>query len=661
MCGIAGALATRPEASPPAGAVELFAAAMVHRGPDGFGFWQRGPMALGHRRLSIIDLSDAGLQPMTNEDGQIAIVVNGEIYNHAELRADLEAKGHRFASGSDSEVVAHLYEEVGARLPELLRGMFAFAVWDARRATLLLGRDRFGEKPLYYCERPDGFVFASELGALVADERTPAAPSLAALDAYLALQYVPSPDTIYEAVKKLPPGHTLEIACGGRPVLRRYYQASFRPTLAGAGEEEAARRVRDTVEEAVRSRLMSDVPLGAFLSGGVDSSIVVGCMARATGRPVKTFSVGFAEGGRVDDELPFARLAAERFRTDHHELVVDPDMVGLLPSIVRHHGEPFADTSAVPTRYLCEMTRRHVTVALSGDVGDEAFGGYRRYVWAHTADLIGRLPAPLRAAVAGALAAAPGRRARWVREYAARLGADEASRYLRFVCHFSAAEKADLYTPELRDRFARDATAEAFAARLGASAAADTVSRLQNLDVETYLPDDILTKVDVASMTHGLEARAPLCDHHVVELGASLPGRMKVARGKGKAIFKKAFADMVPAEILHRRKKGFALPTDRWLAGRLHGFARDTLLGPRARARGLFRPEAVEDLLDRHRAGESHGERIWNLIVLETWYREMIDGRATFAREVAARAATLAREAATASKQRAPARANGVA
>jgi len=339
---------------------------------------------------------------------------------------------------------------------------------------------------------------------------------------------------------------------------------------------------------------------------------------------------------------------AERFRTEHHELVVDPDMVGLLPSIVRHHGEPFGDTSAVPTRYLCEMTRRHVTVALSGDVGDEAFGGYRRYVWAHTADLIGRLPAPLRAAVATALAAAPGRKARWVREYAAHLAGDEASRYLRFVCHFSAAEKGALYTPELRARFDRDATAEAFAARLGASEAADTVSRLQNLDVETYLPDDILTKVDVASMSHGLEARAPLCDHRVVELGAALPGRLKLARGKGKAIFKKAFADLVPPEILARRKKGFALPTSRWLAGRLHGFARDTLLAGRARERGLFRPEAVEDLLDRHRAGEDHGERLWNLIVLETWFREMVDGRAAFTREVAARADALARDAASA-------------
>jgi asparagine synthase (glutamine-hydrolysing) len=644
MCGIAGALARRMEDTPPAGAAERFAAAMIHRGPDGHGFYQAGPVALAHRRLSIIDLSEAGRQPMTNEDGQIAIVVNGEIYNHAELRADLVAKGHRFRSGSDSEVVAHLYEEVGARAPELLRGMFAFALWDARAGKLLLARDRFGEKPLYYCERSDGFVFASELGALVADERTPTDLSLEALDAYLALQYVPAPRTIYEAIKKLPPGHTLEVRPGEAPVLRRYYRASFVPALQEISEEEAARRVRAVVEEAVRSRLMSEVPLGAFLSGGIDSSIVVACMARATTAPVKTFSVGFTEGGREDNELPYARLVAERWRTDHHELVVEPDMVGMLPSIVRHHGEPFADTSAVPTRYLCEMTRQHVTVALSGDAGDEAFGGYRRYVWAHVAERLGSLPAPLARGVASALAAVPGRKARWLREYGARLGGDEASRYLRFICHFSAAEKGALYTPELARRFARDAAAESFAAELGASRATDTVSRLQNLDVETYLPDDILAKVDVASMTHALEARAPLVDHHVVELGAALPGRLKLRAGKGKHILKRAFADLVPAEIVHRRKKGFALPTGPWLRGRLHGFARDTLLSGAARARGLFRPEAVADLLHRHRAGEDHGERLWNLIVLETWQRELVDGRAAFAREAAAAAERIARE-----------------
>lgn len=634
MCGIAGALARRPELAPRAGLIERLAAAMVHRGPDGAGFYRQGPVGLAHRRLSIIDLSAAGSQPMFNEDRQVAVVVNGEIYNHHELRADLEKKGHVFRSHSDSEVVAHLYEEVGARVPELLRGMFAFALWDARAGKLLLARDRFGEKPLYYSYRSDGLIFASELAALLADEGTAATVSMAALDSYLALQYVPSPHTIFEEIYKLPAGHLVEVRCGQAPVPRRYYRAPFAPSLTGLDEEEASRRVRSTVEEAVRLRLMSDVPLGAFLSGGIDSSIVVACMARASSQPVKTFSVGFTDGKREVGELPYARLVAERYRTEHHELVVDPDMTSLLPSIVRHHGEPFADTSAVPTRYLCELTRRHVTVALSGDGGDEAFGGYRRYVWSHVADRLRRLPRPLFAVVLRALAAAPGGRARWLREYGARLTGGEAERYLRFICHFSAEEKGALYTPELRARFAADATAADFAERLASSAATDTVGRLTDLDVETYLPDDILTKVDVASMTHSLEARAPLVDHHVVELGAALPGPMKLRRGRGKYILKRAFADLVPDAILHRKKRGFALPIAGWFRGRLYGPTRELLTSRQARQRGLFQPEAVDELLERHRRGEDHGERLWNLTVLETWYRELIDGRAAFMREV---------------------------
>jgi asparagine synthase (glutamine-hydrolysing) len=659
MCGIAGMLAPRSDEAPDPAVVERFAAAMVHRGPDGAGFFRQGPVALAHRRLAIIDLSPGGRQPMTNEDGQVVIVVNGEIYNHRELRADLERKGHRFRGHSDCEVVAHLYEEVGARVPELLRGMFAFAIWDARAGKLVLGRDRFGEKPLYYSFRPDGLVFASELGALLADAGTRVVVSARSLDAYLALQYVPTPDTIFEDVHKLPPGHVLEVGCGQRAEPRRYYAPSFAPTLADISDEEAARRVRETVEEAVRSRLMSDVPLGAFLSGGIDSSIVVACMARASSTPVKTFSVGFTDGSpgagggsgemRADSELPFARMMAERYGTEHHELVVAPDMVSMLPSIVRHHGEPFADTSAVPTRYLCEMTRRHVTVALSGDAGDEVFGGYRRYVWAHVADLLRRLPGPLPSVVARALAAAPGPYLRWFREYGAHLRGDEASGFLRFVCHFSADEKNDLYTPALRDRFAADATAADFAERLRASEAADVVGRFCDLDVQTYLPDAILAKVDIASMTHGLEARAPLVDHHVVELGAALPGRLKVRHGKGKHILKRAFADVVPAAIVDRRKKGFSSPTRSWFAGRLRGYARDLLLSPEARARGLFQPDRVAALLDRHVAGEDHGERIWNLVILEIWHREMVDGRAAFMREIDARAEHLRQQGATAS------------
>ena len=408
---------------------------------------------------------------MTNEDGQIAIVVNGEIYNHAELRADLAAKGHRFRSDSDSEVVAHLYEEVGARVPELLRGMFAFALWDARTGTLLLARDRFGEKPLYYGERPDGFVFASELGALLADERTPATLSLPALDAYLALQYVPAPrHDLRGASRSCRPGTRWRCAAASGPALRRYYQPRFAPTLADIGERGGRRGAcAPPSRRRCSSRLMSDVPLGAFLSGGVDSSIVVACMARATGAPVKTFSVGFTEGGRRTTTSCRSRAwspsATAPITTSWSS---SPTWWALLPSIVRHHGEPFADTSAVPTRYLCELTRRHVTVALSGDAGDEAFGGYRRYVWAHVADLL-RAPAAVRCRGRGRGGA--GARCRAARRAgcastARACATDEAARYLRFVCHFSAAREGATSTrPSCASASPRDATAEAFAAR----------------------------------------------------------------------------------------------------------------------------------------------------------------------------------------------------
>ena len=642
MCGIAGFLAKQGDARPDPGVVRRFAAAMIHRGPDGGGFFFAGPAALAHRRLSIIDLSAAGLQPMTNEDGQIAIVVNGEIYNHQELRRDLEKKGHRFRSHSDSEVVVHLYEEGGDHVPELLRGMFALAIYDARTRRLLLARDRFGEKPLYYTQRPDGFAFASELAALLADPGTDADVSPAAVDLYLSLQYVPAPGSIFRQVQKLPAGCLLEVACGGEARVRRYYQLSYQPTLHALGEKEAAERVRAAVEDAVRVRLMSDVPLGAFLSGGLDSSIVVACMARASSRPVQTFSVGFV--GAEVDELPFARIIAQRFGTDHHELIVDPDMTRLLPSIVRHHGEPFADTSTLPTRYLCEMTRKQVTVALSGDGGDEAFGGYRRYMWGDLAARLASWPQPLAFLARKGLQVMPGPQARAIHTFARHLTDDDAARYLSLICHFSRDQQIALYGPKLRESLAANAAYTLFRQYLQMSAARDNVSRYCDLDIHTYLPDDIFAKVDIASMTFGLEARAPFVDHAVMELGAALPGRLKLRRGKGKHILKQAFADLVPPEIRDRRKQGFSSPTRGWFAGPLRSLAHDLLLSPEARGRGLFDTSAVQGLLARHAAGEDHGERIWNLVVLEQWHRELVDGRSRFQSAVAEQAERLARE-----------------
>ena len=585
---------------------------------------------------------------MTNEDGQIAIVVNGEIYNHAELRADLEAKGHRFRSGSDSEVVVHLYEEVGARVPELLRGMFAFAVWDARagdaaararslrRKAALLRRARRTAS----CSPPSSARCSPTSGR-------PAALSLPALDAYLALQYVPSPDTIYEGLKKLPAGHTLELRCGERPVVRRYYRPQLR---ADAGRSRRARRprarVRATVEEAVRDaadvgRAAGRVPLGRHRL--VDRRRLHGARDRA--RRSRRSRSASPRAGAADNELPYARLVAERYRTDHHELIVEPDMTGLLPTIVRHHGEPFADSSAVPTRYLCELTRRHVTVALSGDAGDE---------------VVRRLP-PLRLGARGRSSAPPARvrcRRRWPRALARRARrpgalaarvrrAPVAPTRRRATCASSVIsrrrEKADdLHARAARAlRARRDRRGVRGAARAPAPPPTSS-SRLQDLDCDTYLPDDILTKVDIASMSHGLEARAPFCDHDVVELGAALPGRLKLRRREGQA-HPQAGVRRSGSARDHRAPQEGVRAADGALAGGAAARvrARAAALRPRRATRGLFAPAAVEALLDRHRAGEDHGERIWNLMVLETWFRELVDGRAAFVREAAAREAAM--------------------
>jgi asparagine synthase (glutamine-hydrolysing) len=622
VCGIAGLVA--PEGvTGDTEKVQRMTAAIAHRGPDGEGMWRDGPCVLGHRRLAIIDLSAAAAQPMENEDGNVAIAVVGEIYNHVELRADLEARGHRFRSKSDIEVVAHLWEEYGDRTPGMLRGMFAIAVWDKRTRTLMLARDRYGEKSIYWTFGRHGLAFASELPALLELDGVGHEVDLVALDAYLALQYVPHPSTIFTDIKKLPPGHMVVVRPGQAPEPRPYFTIDHTPRYAGIDRVEAIRLVRETVEDAVRVRLMSDVPLGAFLSGGIDSSIVVACMARASGKPVKTFSIGVGD----KTELPYARLVAERYRTDHHEEHVRPDTVALLPAIVRSHGEPFADPSAVPTRVLAEMTRKHVTVALSGDAGDETFGGYKRYIWAHVAHMVQRLPRAAQRGVAAVLSRTPSGPGRWVREYGAALGADEATRYLRFISHFSAAEKAGIYSSDLRRQFARDRTAERFAQILGASRGGDPISKLLELDVRTYLPDDILVKVDIASMAHSLEVRAPFVDHHVMELAAALPASLKVSGLTGKVLLKQAFADLVPPEIVKRSKRGFSLPLARWFSGELYGFARDTLLSQSARERGLFEPSRVSGLLESHRRGEDHGDRLWNLLVLELWYREVFDRR----------------------------------
>ena len=404
MCGIAGTLAANPNAAPDDESVKRMCDAMVHRGPDDHGYLSDGPCALGHRRLSIIDLRPEGAQPMTNEDGSVALIVNGEIYNFQELRSELRAKGHTFKSRSDSEVIVHLYEEEGVDFLDHLRGMFALALWDGRRRRLVLARDRFGKKPLFYHVGREGLVFASELAALAESRHFERRPNLDAIDAFLCLQYVPSPWTAFEGVYKLPPGCRLVCEAGHIGDPERYFRLRFDQPSAGTLAE-LTERLHAQIEDAVRVRMVSDVPLGAFLSGGLDSSLIVALMAMQSAQPVKTFAVGFTS--RDFSELPYARLVADRYGTDHHEIVVEPDMAAVIPEFVRHYGEPFADSSALPTWYLCQYTRTGVTVALSGDGGDEAFSGYRRYSHSRTARALRQLPGPLPSILAKTIGSIP--------------------------------------------------------------------------------------------------------------------------------------------------------------------------------------------------------------------------------------------------------------
>ena len=622
MCGIAGTLAVDAAAAADGEAVRRMCDAMVHRGPDDHGYLNDGACALGHRRLSIIDLRPEGAQPMTNEDGSIAVVVNGEIYNFQALRRDLEAKGHTFKSRSDSEVIVHLYEEEGVDFLDHLRGMFALALWDARRRRLVLARDRFGKKPLFYHADAKGLVFASELGALAESGRFERRPNIDAIDAFLSLQYVPSPWTAFEGVHKLPAGCRLICENGKIGAPERYFELRFDQPTTGSLPE-LTERLHEHVLDAVRVRMVSDVPLGAFLSGGLDSSLVVAMMAMQSTQPVKTFSVGFTS--KDFSELPYAKMVSDRYGTDHHEIVVEPDMASVIPEFVRHYGEPFADSSALPTWYLCEYTRTGVTVALSGDGADEAFAGYRRYSHSRTARVLRGLPGPLPTVLAKTLGSIPIPAAQQVRDYGRRLMEPEHVRFLGLAAHIPHEDRVALYSEPMRQRFAEDLVARRFGELYAASTASDPVNRLLDLDIQTYLTDDILTKVDIASMAHSLEVRCPLVDQELMAFAASLPGSVKLRGLTTKLILREVAKPLLPEKILTRRKQGFGLPVDRWMRDDLAPLSRDVLLDQTARERGIFNPASIETLLLQHQRGEPRGDQIWALMMLELWYRAFID------------------------------------
>jgi asparagine synthase (glutamine-hydrolysing) len=603
-------------------------AVLRHRGPDDGGVWSDGPIGLGQRRLAIIDLSPTGHQPMSNEDGTVWITFNGEIYNHLELRADLERRGHHYRSTSDTETVLHLYEEHGRDCVTYLRGMFAFALWDSRQRHLLLARDRFGQKPLFYAETADGLTFASEIKSILQDPAISCDVDEVALHHYLTYGYVPAPWTAFCQIRKLPPASTLFWE-GGRISVERYWTLRYTPKLE-IGEEEAARQLLDLLREATRMRLMSEVPLGAFLSGGIDSSAVVVLMSEAMGEPVKTFSIGFDD--QSFNELPYARRVAERYATDHHEFIVTPDALGVLPGLVWAYGEPYADSSALPTYYVARETRRHVTVALNGDGGDEAFAGYERYLATRLAARYEQVPHWLREGIIAPLVRHlpestkrkdPLRR---LKRFVLAMDTTPERRYAHWIILLSDLDKERLYTPEFRTRMAEMDSLTLLEKAYATADSPNFVERTQFVDIQTYLPDDLLVKVDIATMIHSLEGRSPFLDHELAEFAARLPAGYKLRGRTSKYILKQALRNYLPESILHRDKQGFGMPVGRWFRRELRSVAYDVLLDPHTLQRGILDGDAVRALLDEHVSGQvNHGYRIWQLLFLELWFRTYVD------------------------------------
>lgn len=623
MCGVVGYVSR--DAGSEAFRLRDAVGTLSHRGPDENGVWEQGPVGLGHARLSIIDLS-GGQQPMRSPDGRYVLSYNGEIYNFPVLREELERRGERFVGHSDTEILLRLFALQGldgclARL----RGMFAFAVWDTREQCLYLARDRLGVKPLVYAETPDGFLFASEIAALFSLSPTLSRdPDYPALDHYLTFQYIPSPMSGFRAVRKLPPAHAMVVKDGKIQRQWRYWDVDF-SRRSDLGFDDACEALREKFLEATRLRLVSDVPLGAFLSGGIDSSLTVAAMTHLGAGPVRTFAIGFED--EKFNELPYARRIAEHLATEHREMVVRPDAVEMLPKLVQHYGEPLADNSAMPTYYVSRFAREHVTVALTGDGADETFAGYKRFYQGALLDRIqrsGLMPAwrglrrvtvalENRARPAKGRAPFPSTR---MDEATFLAGID---RYKHLLAFYPDPEKEAVMTPEFRARVGMSRTSDYLASHMARAAGADGINRYLYLDTVTYMPEDILFKVDIASMLPSLECRSPFLDHELIEFAASLPGRYKLRGSRGKHILKEAFKAWLPEGYMERGKMGFSAPLPAWLRHDLAPLLRERLLGEQ-RLAPLVSQDVVSRYVDEHTAGTtSHSKRLWPLLVLAEW------------------------------------------
>lgn len=602
--------------------------ALLHRGPDDSGLWSDGLCTFGHRRLAIIDLSPAGQQPICNEDGSIWIVFNGEIYNFQSLRRELEAAGHTFTSHTDTEAIVHAYEEWGTDCVRRFRGMFAFAIWDQRRRRLFLARDRLGKKPLFYTTAKDTFLFASELQGLLVDPDVSREIDYLTIDEYLTYGYIAAPRTAYSSIQKLPPAHWMTVDLDKAEAgihVERYWSLEYLPK-ENISEDEAAERLRALMTEAVSLRMVSDVPLGAFLSGGLDSSIVVALMAKLSNRPVKTFTIGFEESGW--SELEYARNVARKWETDHFEFVIHPDAIEVVPTLVRHYGEPYADSSAVPTFYVAQLTRRNVTVALNGDGGDENFAGYTRYWASGVSERMMRLPIArlLTSAVMHLTPDSSNQKSvlRKIHRFAAAARLPLAQRYRYWVGIVPDTMKQRLYQRDFQQLLQRGVP-DVVAYYLNKFKDLDAAERTLATDVVSYLPYDLLVKVDITSMANSLEARSPFLDHEVMEFAARLPLSLKLRGRESKYLLKKAFADLLPPENINRSKMGFGVPVGEWFRGSLRAMLTDTLLSDTAVARGYFNRSVLSEMVNDHIARRTdYGAQLWALFMLELWHKEFL-------------------------------------
>ena len=627
MCGIVG-IAKTTSRDVSREVLEQMNRCIVHRGPDDDGFYLSENVGLAMRRLSIIDVSH-GKQPIHNQDKTKWIVFNGEIYNFQEIRGDLEKRGHSFYTNSDTEVIIHLYDEYGADCVNYLRGMFAFAIWDEADESLFIARDRLGKKPILYSHLSNGdLIFGSEFRALLSHPDISKEVDLAAIDHYLSFLCVPAPQTAFKQIRKLKPAHWLRWK-NGEVTTKRYWQPDFSKKIK-ITENEAIEETTRILRESTKLRMISEVPLGAFLSGGVDSSTIVALMARESAKPVKTFSIGFEE----DDfsELKYAKQVAEHLGAEYHEFIVKPDALEVLPTLIEHYGEPYADSSAIPTYYVSKETAKFVTVALNGDGGDESFVGYERYMAMKAAESYARIPGVLRKSLIDfPVSLFPDSkkhrsRLRSAKRFIQSASLPKTERYFGWVSAISPDLKNELRTSDFRQKLNGTSSLDVLSEWFDRANGADVLEETMFVDQMTYLPNDLLVKVDIASMANSLEARSPFLDHKVIEFAASLPPEIKVKKADTKTLLKKVAAQFVPHEAIYRRKMGFGVPIAAWLRGRMREFMKENLLSEKFANRGLFETGIVQRLIDEHLSqNKDYASQLWTLLMLELWFQQFVD------------------------------------